>query len=189
MEDQRQKRTREYDISVEYARRYPIAFPDSAQTAADSDVYSSTSSPCVDEYHDRAGASSSDETVARSPQETPFHVSYKKALPLPLTSAGLRAAARELPQGSFKAIETCLRCWFEHRLDDAELTATVRSFAGASRTIREIFTISPQSPTAFESGGRQVLNRASSGGSAACGEQVATAEQLRDLAFTASYSM
>ena len=189
IEEQRHKRTREYDISVEYARKYPIEFPESAQPPSDVDANSVASSPCVDEGpdgHDRAGTSSSDETVALSPQESHPQISYKKALPSPLTSTALRAAARELPQGSFRAIESCLRCWLEHRLDDTELTATVRSFAGASRTLREIFI---ESPSTSEPIGRQVMSRSASGGGSACGEQVATAEQLRDLALTASYSM
>ena len=193
--EKRDKRAREYEISTEYARKFPIPLSVSAKSA-ETEAQSAASSPHDSLEGSERAACSSDETVASSPHETEsvgldseVRSSFKKALPAPLTSMALRAAARELPRGSFMAIESCLRCWLECRLDDAELTATVRSFSGASRTLRETFKAdAPATLAAADSGGRP-LPRSGSATAQSCGDQLATAEQLRDLASTASYCM
>jgi hypothetical protein len=193
LEERRQKRKREQDISLDFALKFPIAQPDAVRPA-ETDARSEMSTPRADETRENSPCQS-EERRKVSPESSPgleAKAQLKKPLPAPITYAVLRTAARELPQGSLKAIEVCLRCWLENRLDDSELTATVRSFAGASRTLRDAFHSqsphAPQSPRAVDPASGRSLQRAPSSGG--CGEQqVATKEQMRDLARTASYCM
>ncbi len=110
-------------------------------------------------------------------------MSLKKPLPAPITYTLLRAAARELPQGSLKAIEVCLRCWVENRLDDSELKATFRSFAGASRALRDVFL--PSSPRPSTPRSADPSSRQPGGWGEQLASELATKEQMRDLAMTA----
>jgi hypothetical protein len=192
LEERKQKRLREQYISLDFARKFPIAQPNSVKSV-ETDARSEVSTPRADGTRENSPCQS-DERMKIPPQLSPSpvleaKVSLKKPLPAPLSHALLRAAARELPQGSLKAIEVCLRCWLENRLDDSELTATVRSFASASRALRDVFLLSsPQSPRPAEPTSGRSLQRASS--STGCGEQqVATKEQMRDLALSAAYCM
>jgi hypothetical protein len=158
-----QKEISDREISFKIAQKYPLAWSESNSGSA-TDVSSTCCTP--------------DSECTPPPKRLRSDVAHILALrkgpqlPAPLTEAVICAAACELPQGPLASFESCLRCWGLGRLGPSELVATARSFAAASPALRRLFS---------------EADAAASAGAPSIGvSELATPEQMRELAYLAA---
>ncbi len=151
------------EISLEIARKNPLAWPET-NSETETDVSSTCCSPdseCTPPPKRLRGDVTHILALRKGPQ-----------LPAPLTEEVICAAANELPQGPLASFESCLRCWGLGRLGPSELVATARSFAAASPALRRLFS--------------EADAAAAAGATSAGVSELATPEQMRELAYLAA---
>ena len=163
LQRKKQKEISDREISLEIARKNPLAWPEPNSEMA-TDISSSCCTPDSD-CTPPPKRLRSDVTCILASRKGP-------QLPAPLTEAIICAAACELPQGPLASFESCLRCWGLGRLGPSELVATARSFAAASPALRRLFA--------------EADADAAAGAPSVGVSELATPEQMRELAYLAA---
>ena len=179
VERKRQRTEEERTTSYRIALANPLVWP--TTETIDKVAENSTGRVCFEHAPSNRDLSSASPPTAVSmscqPQSFKFNFcsarnpiyQRKIYLPVPLSEEILQNATRELPQGSLAVIQRCIDCWTQRKLDDAELLSTVRSFSGASPLLKRLFSACGEHSPAVE--------------------QIATSEEMRQLASLAAVSI
>lgn len=128
---------REWQISAEIAARFPMRVDEAGA-----------------EEHAPASVSATAAQANQSLKSMPFPAMQfhevkidhgavmrhrEPALPAPLTQPSLEKVFTQLPDGARNTVQCVLQTWRNGRLGNDDLVETVRSFAGSSVVIRELF--------------------------------------------------
>jgi len=131
---------REWRISADIASRFPMCLDDNVHEASMSVSCVGGSSGAA-KAHEHAPSQPA-AAVARG-EDTASKAAARRAgpaLPAPLTEMALEEAFSQLPQGACKTIQSVLQTWKNGWLGNGDVVETVRSFAGSSAALRDLFS-------------------------------------------------
>ena len=132
---------REWQISAEVASRFPMCvggddFHEATTDAAAAHAQASMSTLSTPVAAVECNAVSIVKAAARR--------AIGPVLPAPLHERSINKALPQLPEGARSTVLCVLDTWKNGRLGDEDLVETIRSFAGSSMALRELFSADPQ---------------------------------------------